>query len=452
MSTFYRRVKKLFGWIFKNLYRVRIVNPEKEELYRPYVVCCNHTALMDVTVISLAMKRQVRYMAKKEVFKVPILKGFVTAMGAFPVDRRHGDVGAVKKTLELLKAGECVGVFPQGTRCPYKHPRDTEIKNGIGMFAVDNREELYAINDIAGDMGRKQALLLRITPGIDPHTYAAVNTGMVDSKFGSAIETGQAEELTRLALSLPNLELLGFHCHVGSQVFDSDVFLQTADIMFAFIAEMKEKLGFVTKKLDLGGGYGVRYKAEHPHIDIESNLLLVGQRVKELVAKFHLEMPLICLEPGRSIVADAGMTLYTMGTLKKIPGYKNYVSVDGGMADNPRYILYGSPYTLVPATKMNDARNMTCSVVGRCCESGDILQENVPMPDTLERGDLIACLTTGAYNYSMASNYNRLTRPPVVMLRAASPMWQSVGKPWKISQDWMYNHRYKSVIRIFDIR
>lgn len=135
MSNFYRRVKKLFGWIFKKLYRVRIVNPEKEVLDRPYVVCCNHTALMDVTVISLAMQRQIRYMAKKEVFKVPILKSFAGAMGAFPVDRKHGDVGAVKKTIELLKNGDCVGVFPQGTRCPYKHPKDTEIKNGVGMFA-----------------------------------------------------------------------------------------------------------------------------------------------------------------------------------------------------------------------------------------------------------------------------------------------------------------------------
>ena len=135
MNNFYRRMKKFFGWIFKNLYRVKIVNLEKEVLDRPYIVCCNHTALMDVTVISLAMQRQVRYMAKKEVFKVPILKSFVSAMGAFPVDRKHGDVGAVKKTIELLKSGECVGVFPQGTRCPYKHPSETEIKNGIGMFA-----------------------------------------------------------------------------------------------------------------------------------------------------------------------------------------------------------------------------------------------------------------------------------------------------------------------------
>ena len=326
------------------------------------------------------------------------------------------DVVSAGEIATAVKAG-----FPLENTCFHSNNKtDWDIRyameHNIGLFAVDNREELYAINDIAGQLGRKQALLLRITPGIDPHTYAAVNTGMVDSKFGSAIETGQAEEMVKIALSLPHIDLQGFHCHVGSQVFDSDVFLQTADIMFAFIAQMKENLSFVTKKLDLGGGYGVRYKDTDPHIDIAENLQIVGQRVNALVAKYRLEMPQICMEPGRSIVADAGMTLYTMGTLKRIPGYKNYVSVDGGMADNPRYILYGSPYTLVPATRMLEDRNMTCSVVGRCCESGDILQENVPMPETLQRGDIIACLTTGAYNYSMASNYNRLTRPPVVML------------------------------------
>lgn len=135
MSKFYRRMRKIFGWIFKMIYRVKIVNPEKEVLDKPYIVCCNHTALMDVTVITLSMKTQIHYMAKKEVFKVPILKSFAKAMGAFPVDRKHGDVGAVKRTIELLKEGKCVGVFPQGTRMPKVHPKDTEIKNGIGMFA-----------------------------------------------------------------------------------------------------------------------------------------------------------------------------------------------------------------------------------------------------------------------------------------------------------------------------
>ena len=330
------------------------------------------------------------------------------------------DVVSAGEIASALRAG-----YPMAQACFHSNNKTDEdinyaIANGVGLFVVDNTEELYAIDAIAREHGRIQPLLLRITPGIDPHTYAAVNTGMVDSKFGSAIETGQAEEITRLALSLSNIELQGFHCHVGSQVFDSQVYLQTADIMLAFVADMYHKLGFVTKKLDLGGGYGVRYVAGDPDIDIESNILSVGVRVRELVAQYGIEMPHIYMEPGRSIVADAGMTLYTMGTLKRIPGYKNYVSVDGGMADNPRYILYEAPYTLLPASQMHAPRNMVCSVVGRCCESGDVLQDNVRMPDTLKRGDLIACLTTGAYNYSMASNYNRIPRPAVVMLRGGS--------------------------------
>ena len=290
------------------------------------------------------------------------------------------------------------------------------MEKGIGHFVVDNEDELYAINAIAGELGICQDLLLRITPGIDPHTYAAVNTGTVDSKFGSAIETGQAEAITKLALELPNINLQGFHCHVGSQVFDAQVPLQTAEIMVGFVRDMYQKLGFAAKKLDLGGGYGVRYTRNDPFIDIESNILTVSKRILELVAAYQLPMPHIYMEPGRSIVADAGMTLYTMGTLKSIPGYKNYVSVDGGMTDNPRYLLYGSSYTLLAATKMFEEKNMRCSVVGRCCESGDIIQKDVRLPATLKRGDIIACLTTGAYNYSMASNYNRIPRPPVVML------------------------------------
>lgn len=331
--------------------------------------------------------------------------------------------------VDVVSAGEIATAvaagFPMEKACFHSNNKtDADIRyaieKGVGLFVVDNTEELYAIDAIAKEYGGRQPLLLRLTPGIDPHTYAAVNTGTVDSKFGSAIETGQAEEITRLALTLPNIELQGFHCHVGSQVFDSQVFLQTADIMIAFMGEMYRKLGFVTKKLDIGGGYGVRYTANDPHIDIESNLIQVGEHIKALVAQQGIEMPHIYVEPGRSIVADAGMTLYTMGTLKRIPGYKNYVSVDGGMSDNPRFLLYDAKYTLVPATQMNAPRNMVCSVVGRCCESGDVIQQNVPMPDTLKRGDLIACLTTGAYNYSMASNYNRIPRPAVVMLQGGS--------------------------------
>ena len=295
---------------------------------------------------------------------------------------------------------------------------DYAMENGIGYFVVDNREELDAIEYFASKRGITQKILLRLTPGIDTHTYAAVNTGKVDSKFGSAIETGQADEITAYTLSLSHIKLSGYHCHIGSQVFDSDTFLRAAAIMLDFANQMRQKYGFIIDELDLGGGYGVRYLDEHPEIDIRANILAVGEAVTAQCKAFGYPMPAIRLEPGRSIVADAGMTLYTVGTVKQIPGYKNYVSVDGGMTDNPRYALYGSPYTVLLANRANDeSKPFKCSVVGRCCESGDILQENVTLPANTTRGDILAVLTTGAYNYAMSSNYNRIPKPPVVMLK-----------------------------------
>ena len=295
---------------------------------------------------------------------------------------------------------------------------DYAMENGIGYFVVDNREELDAIESFASKRGITQKILLRLTPGIDTHTYAAVNTGKVDSKFGSAIETGQADEITAYTLSLSHIKLSGYHCHIGSQVFDSDTFLRAAAIMLNFANQMREKYGLVIDELDLGGGYGVRYLDEHPEIDIRANILAVGEAVTAQCRALNYPMPAIRLEPGRSIVADAGMTLYTVGTVKQIPGYKNYVSVDGGMTDNPRFALYGSPYTVLLANRVNDESTpFKCSVVGRCCESGDILQENVTLPANTARGDVLAVLTTGAYNYSMSSNYNRIPKPPVVMLK-----------------------------------
>lgn len=289
------------------------------------------------------------------------------------------------------------------------------MENGIGYFVVDNSEELYVIDEIASKQAKVQDILLRITPGIDTHTYEAVNTGKVDSKFGTAIETGQAEEIVKLALSFEHINLCGFHCHIGSQVFDSDTFLRGSDIMLEFIADMKAKLGYTARKLDLGGGYGVRYVESDPTIDIAENIRQVASSVKAKCTQLGLEVPEISMEPGRSIVADAGMTLYTVGMVKTITGYKNYVSVDGGMTDNPRYALYGSAYTAFIANKMNETADFHCSLVGRCCESGDIIQENIMLPKPV-RGDIAAVCTTGAYNYSMASNYNRIPRPPVVML------------------------------------
>lgn len=291
------------------------------------------------------------------------------------------------------------------------------MDRGVGYFVVDNAEELYAIDAAAKERGIRQKILLRITPGIDSHTYEAISTGKVDSKFGSAIETGQAEEITKIALGLDGIDLKGFHCHVGSQVFDSDVFLRSADVMLEFIAKINAETGFLASVLDLGGGYGVRYTEAQPELDIAANIAEVGAFVHKKASLLGIPVPEICMEPGRSIVADAGMTVYTVGTVKRIPEYKNYVSVDGGMTDNVRFAMYGAPYTILPVEKPTATqKTMVADVVGRCCESGDIIQKDVTLPDAIRRGDLLATLTTGAYHYSMASNYNRIPRPPVIML------------------------------------
>ncbi len=332
-------------------------------------------------------------------------------------------------SLDVVSSGEihtalCAG-FPMN-RVWFHSSNKTDadigyaIDHGVGHFIVDSTEELESIDRIAGEKGVVQSVLLRLTPGIDPHTFAAVATGTVDSKFGIPLVDGQAESASFSALSKPNIRLRGFHCHVGSQVFDSDVFYQCADVMLDFISAFCAKSGYLPDVLNLGGGYGVAYRTSDPVIDIEENILSVSRYVKHACEKRGLPVPEILLEPGRSIVADAGMTLYTVGMVKRIPGLVNYVSIDGGMADNIRYALYGAPYTVLPANRMNEPRELTATVVGRCCESDDIIQPSVPLPESISRGDLIAVCTTGAYNYSMASNYNRLPRPPIVMLRSGS--------------------------------
>lgn len=302
------------------------------------------------------------------------------------------------------------------------------IESGIGYFVCDNIEEVRVIEREAAARGIRQKVLLRITPGIDPHTFDEVSTGKVDSKFGSAIETGQAEEIVRLTLEEPHVELTGYHCHIGSQVLTEDVFERGAVVMLEFVADMKNKLGYMARELDLGGGYGVRYLDTDVQLDIDTKVSMVAEAAKRTAARLGISMPEIHMEPGRSIVADAGMTLYTVGTVKQIPGYKNYVSVDGSMTDNPRFALYGASYTCFIANRMDEQNDFEASLVGRCCESGDIIQENVMMPHTVGRYDIAAVCTTGAYNYSMASNYNRLPRPPVVILKNGSESYVAVRR------------------------
>lgn len=294
------------------------------------------------------------------------------------------------------------------------------MENRIGFFVCDNEAELEMIDQEAARQGIVQKILLRLTPGIDPHTHQKINTGSTESKFGVAIETGQAEALAVQALSKSHVHLCGYHCHIGSQIFNHTPFCDAAVMMLEFIRLMHDKYNSHTEILNLGGGMGVPYTKNDPAIDYRENIRNIGILVADTCREFGIPVPVILMEPGRSIVADAGITLYTVGTIKKIPGYKNYVSVDGGMADNPRYTLYEAQYTVLAASRMHDTPDLKCTIGGRCCESGDLIQEDVMLPE-LQRGDLLAVLTTGAYNYSMASNYNRLCRPAVIMIGKDGP-------------------------------
>ncbi len=289
------------------------------------------------------------------------------------------------------------------------------IENRVGHFVVDNEDELLSLNRIAGEMGVIQKMLIRLTPGIDPHTHKKISTGSVDSKFGVAIENGEALKVVGKVLDLKNIELVGFHCHVGSQIFESEPFIDAAEIMLKFIADVKDIYGYETEMLNLGGGFGVRYTESDPVIDYAEKIAEVAEVVNKECELLNISVPKIMMEPGRSLVADAGMTLYTVGSVKEIEGHSNYVSVDGGMTDNPRYTLYESPYTVILASRAGDNADFTATIAGRCCESGDLIQENVKIAKPF-RGEILAVLTTGAYNYSMASNYNRLGRPAVVFL------------------------------------
>ena len=286
----------------------------------------------------------------------------------------------------------------------------------IGYFIVDNPEELEQLSREAAEQGVVQKILLRITPGIDPHTYKAVTTGTIDVKFGVPMETGQAFAFVKHALELPALKVCGLHCHIGSQVFDETVFEDSIDVMTGFMGRLHKELGFTAEMLNIGGGFGVRYVDTDRRVYIPARIRSVAARLRECAEALGIPMPFFLMEPGRSIVADAGMTVYTVSSVKRIPGYKYYVVIDGGMTDNPRYCLYGAHYTVLHADRETPFYAVY-DLAGRCCESGDIIQPTIKLPDDTRRGDHIAVCTTGAYNYSMASNYNRLGRPPIVMLK-----------------------------------
>ena len=290
------------------------------------------------------------------------------------------------------------------------------LESGVGRIVVDNLTELRTIEKMAAELNKNPGVMIRIKPGIDAHTHNFIRTGQIDSKFGFALETGEAFEAIKEVLEQKNVTLKGVHCHIGSQIFEIDPFKAAAEVMLGFMAKVKKELSYEIKELNLGGGFGIRYLIDDDAKLYKTFMEQVSVTVKETCKRLGLNIPFIMIEPGRSIVGPAGTTLYTVGAVKTIPGIRNYVSVDGGMTDNPRYILYQSEYSIDVANKIDKPSDYIATIAGRCCESGDLVQEDAKI-QTPEPGDILAVFCTGAYNYSMASNYNRVPRPPVVMIK-----------------------------------
>lgn len=293
------------------------------------------------------------------------------------------------------------------------------VDSGVGTIVVDSYDEADMLNELAQKKGIRQDVLIRINPGVEAHTHAFVQTARTDSKFGFSISDGTAEKMTAYILKKGSLNLKGYHCHIGSQIFEKQSFVLAAQKAMDFMAKIKADLGFEADTLNIGGGFGIWYTDEDAKISVEgyaAYLEALIASVKDKANELGLKRPYLLIEPGRSIVGEAGITLYTVGAIKDIPGIKKYVAIDGGMFDNPRYALYQSKYTVLLANRANEECTEKVTIAGKCCESGDLIAVDVPLPEA-KRGDIAAVLSTGAYNYSMASNYNRNFIPPAILVK-----------------------------------
>ncbi|CAM3567585.1 diaminopimelate decarboxylase [Marinicrinis lubricantis] len=299
-----------------------------------------------------------------------------------------------------------------------KTPQEIEmaLDAGIGCFVVDNFVELQLLNELAKDKGKKVNILFRITPGVEAHTHEFISTGQTDSKFGFDLGNGSAMEAVRTAKALSQIEILGIHSHIGSQIFEVEGFKMAVEKVAGFAADVRNELDVTFQVVNLGGGFGIRYTGEDTPLPVSQYVQAITDAVKEYFTQHQYPVPQIWVEPGRSIVGDAGTTLYTVGTYKDIPGVNKYIAVDGGMTDNIRPALYGSKYEAMLANRANDPAEETVTVAGKACESGDKLIWDLELPRA-NTGDILAVSCTGAYNYAMASNYNRIRRPAVVFVK-----------------------------------
>ncbi|MFR2743130.1 MAG: diaminopimelate decarboxylase [Clostridium saudiense] len=290
------------------------------------------------------------------------------------------------------------------------------VKLGVGRFVVDNLDEMKMLNEEAGKNNIKQDIYLRLTPGIEAHTHDYIKTGQIDSKFGFAPVGETIMNAVKLALDCENLNLRGLHCHIGSQIFETEPYKDAVEIMMNFMKEIKDQTGHIIPELDLGGGFGIHYTDEDKPREPKEYCEVILNKVDEVCSRLNIERPILTIEPGRSIVGNAGITLYTIGAIKNIEGVRTYVSVDGGMTDNIRPALYGAKYEMAIANKIDEKANTRVAIAGKCCESGDIFIEDICIQKP-EIGDILAVFSTGAYGFSMSSNYNKNPKAPVVFIK-----------------------------------
>jgi len=288
------------------------------------------------------------------------------------------------------------------------------LKWRIGRIVVDNFYELTMLGEIAGEQGYTPDILLRLSPGVEPHTHRYIITGAVDTKFGFPLISGQ--EAIAQAMSMPNLNLVGLHFHIGSLIYDIEPYQQAIELILSFAAEVKQKNGFELRELDVGGGFAIQYAVDFPAPPISAYAEAIASKVIDKCWELGLALPQLIIEPGRAIVGRAGVALYRVGVVKDIPGVRCYVSVDGGMADNIRPALYGAKHEAVVANRMSESEAKKVTIAGKFCESGDILIENIALPP-VSAGDIIAIPDCGAYCLPQASNYNASLKPAIVLVK-----------------------------------
>ncbi|MEH7437281.1 diaminopimelate decarboxylase [Neobacillus drentensis] len=334
-------------------------------------------------------------LAEEEGLSLDVVSGgelYTAIVAGFPVERIHFH-GNNKSREELEMA----------------------LDHQIGCIVVDNFHEIELLKSICQEKKTKVNILLRITPGIEAHTHDYILTGQEDSKFGFDLQNGQAKQALETALHFDYFDVLGLHCHIGSQIFETTGFLLAAKKIVEKMAEWENELSFKAKVLNLGGGFGIRYTKEDEPIPPAQYVSEIIKEVKKLTEHYSMQMPEIWIEPGRSLVGDAGITLYKVGSSKEVPGVRKYLAVDGGMSDNIRPALYSAKYEAVLANRPLAKTKETVSIAGKCCESGDMLIWDLPLPEAGDE-DILAVFCTGAYGYSMSNNYNRIPRPAVVFV------------------------------------